>query len=139
MNISAISSTSSAANVAALQSLRSDLADTGVDSSKPTNSGKDPVAIKKAASQFEAIILRQLLAPSIEPVMSGGLGGEQNAGSSIYGYMLTDALANSLSQAGGLGLGRMLEKQLTPRSTATDNKDSGLSSAQPSTLSSKLP
>lgn len=139
MNISAISSTSSASNVAALQSLRSDLAATGVNSSKPANSSKDPAAIKKAASQFEAIILRQLLAPSIEPVMSGGLGGEQNAGSSIYGYMLTDSLANSLSQAGGLGLGRMLEKQLTPRSSATDNKDSGQSSATPSTLPSKLP
>ncbi|MFT3783256.1 MAG: rod-binding protein [Nibricoccus sp.] len=133
MNISAISSTSSAANVAAMQSLRADLAETGVNSSKSTNSSRDPVAIKKAASQFEAIILRQLLAPSIEPVMSGGLGGTSSAGSGIYGYMLTDTLANSLSQAGGLGLGRMLEKQLTPRTAEADIKSNGQSQSKLST------
>jgi flagellar protein FlgJ len=125
MNIAAINSTSSAANVAALQSLRSDLASTGVNSSKSTNDGRDPTAIKKAATQFEAIILRQLLAPSIEPVMSGGLGGEQGAGGSIYGYMLTDTLANNLAQGGGLGLAHMLQKQLTPRGVATDTTGSG--------------
>lgn len=72
--------------------------------------------VKKAASQFEAIILRQLLAPSIEPMMSGGLGGSGGgAGGGVYGYMLTDVLAGSLGSAGGLGLGAMLEKQLSPR------------------------
>lgn len=78
--------------------------------------------VKKAASQFEAIILRQLLAPSIEPVMSGGMGGTSSAGGGIYGYMLTDVLSNSLAQGGGMGLGRMLEKQLTPAHSGADNK-----------------
>ena len=137
MNISAISSTSSAQNVAALQSLRSDLAQTKVTTSKASNSGRDPVAIKKAASQFEAIILRQLLAPSIEPVMSGGLGGGESSGGSIYGYMLTDTLANSMAQGGGLGLGHIIEKQLTPGGVGTDTKGGGLTSDATQKLSSE--
>lgn len=74
--------------------------------------------IRAAARQFEAIILRQLLTPAIEPLMSGGLSGESKAkgGSGVYGYFATDVLANSLSQGNGLGLAKMLEKQLTPRS-----------------------
>ncbi len=75
-----------------------------------------PVEIKRAASQFEAIILRQLLTPTIEPLMSGGLGGAgAGGGGGVYGYMLTDVLADSLSKGGGLGLSKMLTRQLTPR------------------------
>lgn len=74
---------------------------------------KQAADAKKAASQFEAIILRQLLKPSIEPMMSGGLGGSGGAGGGIYAYMLTDTLANSLSAGGGLGLSSLLEKQFT--------------------------
>jgi len=71
-----------------------------------------------AAKQFEAIILRQLLSPAIEPLMNNGLGGGSNAGGGVYGYMLTDVLAGSLSQAGGLGLSKMLQQQLTPSGAA---------------------
>ena len=75
--------------------------------------------IQAAARQFEAIILRQLLSPAIEPLMSHGLGGNSagngSGGGGVYGYLVTDVLANSLSQGGGLGLARMLEKQLTPK------------------------
>lgn len=71
--------------------------------------------IKRAASQFEAIILRQLLAPTIEPLMNGGLAGAGGSGGGVYGYMLTDVLADSLSKGGGLGLSQMLSRQLTPR------------------------
>jgi flagellar protein FlgJ len=102
-----------------------------------TGPGRDPAAIKKAASQFEAIILRQLLAPSIEPIMSGGSGESQDSAAGVYGYMLTDTLATSLAQGGGLGLARMLEKQLAPRGLATEPGRDGpvvASSAQLHTL-----
>jgi flagellar protein FlgJ len=75
-----------------------------------------------AARQFEAIILRQLLSPAIEPLMSGGLTGGQavkGGGGGVYGYLVTDVMANSLSQCGGLGLSQMLEKQLTPKGSVT--------------------
>jgi flagellar protein FlgJ len=131
MSLSAISSsTSTAASIAAIQAMRADQASSGVNSSKSTNSGRDPAAIKKAASQFEAIILRQLLAPSMESMMSGGLSGsKESGGGGMYGYMLTDTLANSLSQGGGLGLARMLEKQLTPHNAMADNIGNGQSVA----------
>jgi peptidoglycan hydrolase FlgJ len=85
----------------------------------PASAQPSPQQIQAAARQFEAIILRQLLTPAIDPLMSHGIGGTKPAGASggggVYGYLVTDVLANSLSQGGGLGLARMLEKQLTPK------------------------
>jgi len=136
MNVAAINSSSAAANIAAMQTLRADPATSEVNSSLSTKSNRDPAAIKKVAASFEAIILRQLLAPAIEPMMSGGLGGSQGpatGGGGVYGYMLTDTLANSLSQGGGFGLARMLEKQFTPRGAATDIIDSGQADAHQKT------
>jgi flagellar protein FlgJ len=59
------------------------------------------------AQQFEAIILRQLLAPALK-----GMAGSSNG---IYSYMLTDAFAEKLASGGGMGLASMLERQFTPR------------------------
>jgi len=111
MNVSAINSVSDAKRLMA--------------AGKAAQAQGDPVAAaterkrqaSTAAKQFEAIILRQLLAPAIEPMMNGGLEGKGTGGGGggVYGYMLTDTLANSLSQGGGLGLSRILEKQLTPK------------------------
>ena len=86
-----------------------------------------PGEIKKVASQFEAIILRQMLAPTIEPIMSGGSGSGGSSGggggAGVYGYMVTDVLANSMSKGGGLGLASMLEKQLSPKHPALSSSD----------------
>jgi peptidoglycan hydrolase FlgJ len=76
-----------------------------------------PADVRKAAAQFEAILLRQLLSPAIEPLMNGGLAGASGTGGGVYGYMLTDVLATSLSQGGGLGLAQLLTQQLSPRGT----------------------
>jgi flagellar protein FlgJ len=59
------------------------------------------------AQQFEAILLRQLLAPALKTMPGAGNG--------IYSYMLTDAFAQKLSAGNGLGLASMLERQFTPR------------------------
>ncbi|HWA25099.1 MAG TPA: hypothetical protein VG734_05440 [Lacunisphaera sp.] len=67
--------------------------------------------IKAAAGQFEAIIVRQLLQDSV-----GKIAGEGAAGST-YGFMLTDVLANKITEGGGLGLGKMLQHQLSPRTS----------------------
>jgi Rod binding domain-containing protein len=58
------------------------------------------------AQQFEAILLRQLLAPALQNLPGAGNG--------IYNYMLTDAFAQKLSAGSGLGLSRLLERQFTP-------------------------
>ena len=85
--------------------------------------GATSADIRKAASQFEAIILRQLLEPSLAPIMSGGLAGEGGAGGGgMYAYMLGDVLSTSLAQGGGLGWARLLEKQLSPHQPAVDTQ-----------------
>jgi flagellar protein FlgJ len=119
MSVSAISASS--AQPAWAKALDAPL---GLSSATRTVAGRTPTSaeVKKAASQFEAIIIRQLLTPTIEPIMSGGLGGAGGTGGGIYGYMLTDVLANSLSQGGGMGLSQMLSRQLTPPGSAQPAK-----------------
>lgn len=68
---------------------------------------------KAVASQFEAILLRQFLQDSVGSMMGGG--GDKGGGGSVYSYMLTDTLADKLSQGRGMGIAPMIAKQLTPR------------------------
>jgi flagellar protein FlgJ len=71
------------------------------------------------AQQFEAILLRQLLAPALQNLPGAGNG--------IYNYMLTDALAQKLSAGSGLGLSGLLERQFTPRGETTSASPSSTS------------
>jgi flagellar protein FlgJ len=66
-------------------------------------------------AQFEAILVRQLVGPTLTKMMateSGGVSG------SVYGDMLADTIAQQLTAGQGLGLGRYLEKQLAPKGKA---------------------
>jgi flagellar protein FlgJ len=65
---------------------------------------------KKAAAQFEAIMVRQLLSKSVGSM----LGGSGHTTGLIYGDMMTDVLAQKLTEGQGLGLGRMIERQISP-------------------------
>ncbi|WP_221030234.1 flagellar biosynthesis protein FlgJ [Actomonas aquatica] len=107
MNVSAVSSTLGVA--------------TRPDGPRDRNDAVSPQDIKKVAAQFEAIIVRQLLKPAIDPIMGGGggMGGGQGGavgggGGGVYGYLLTDVLAGSLAQGGKLGFASLVEQQLTP-------------------------
>lgn len=72
--------------------------------------------VKAVAGQFESILLRQFLQDSVSKIMGGEDGGPTG---SIYGYLLTDVLAEKLGQDGGLGLASVIEKQLSPRTAPT--------------------
>lgn len=63
------------------------------------------------AGQFEAILVRQLLGPTMSSMLGGSQGG---AAGSIYGDMLADTISQQLTAGQGLGLGRFLEQQLAP-------------------------
>ena len=119
MSIDAVSNHTAASASAALQ--YGNPAGLSALENRKNASTPSPADIKKAAAQFEAIIMRQLLAPSIEPIMSGGMGGSGgvSSGGGVYGHMLTEVLADNLAQGGGLGLGRLLEKQLGGKSAAS--------------------
>ncbi|HEX2853424.1 MAG TPA: hypothetical protein VHO24_09310 [Opitutaceae bacterium] len=71
---------------------------------------------KKVAAQFEAVLVRQLLSQSVGSMLGGG----DAVSGTIYGDMMTDALAQKLTAGPGLGLGRFIEKQLTPRGTPVE-------------------
>jgi len=80
-----------------------------------------PADLQKASRQFEAILVRQMIGPAIEPMMSGGsLGGSEGSGSGggVYAYMLTDVLSNSITQGGGLGLSGVISRQLSSADSA---------------------
>jgi len=104
MNVASVTSHPSAAQVASLMSSPGKL------QSLPQSE-----QVKAVAGQFEAILLRQFLQESVGSIMGGKDGG---ASGNVYGYLLTDVLSNQLSSAGGLGLSRVLEHQLTPRSAS---------------------
>lgn len=72
-----------------------------------------PAAQRAAvSSQFEAVLVRQMLGSTVSSMLGGTQGG---ASGSIYGDMLADTLAQQLTAGRGLGLGRFIEQQLTPR------------------------
>jgi Rod binding domain-containing protein len=65
---------------------------------------------QKAARDFEAIFLRQLMA-SLEK--SGGLGGDTGGGQ-VFRSMMVSALADTASQGGGIGLSEVILKAMLP-------------------------
>jgi Rod binding domain-containing protein len=72
-----------------------------------------PAAQRTAvASQFEAVLVRQLLGSTLSSMLGGSEGGTSG---SVYGDLLADSLAQQLSAGRGLGLGRFIEQQLTPK------------------------
>jgi peptidoglycan hydrolase FlgJ len=93
-------------NVAAITSVSTSPVSGSSASTTPT-----VAQCKKAAAQFEAIFVRQLLGQSVGSMM----GGTGHASGLMYGDMMTDVLAQKLTAGQGLGLSRMIEKQLTPR------------------------
>lgn len=110
-------------NVAALESLSSHPAEAAGQGLSVTRSNGKPLTgkalrnaspaeqSKEVAAQFEAILVRQLLAPT----MTSMLGKEGGTASNVYGDMLTDSFAQQLTRGGGLGLGGLLAQQLAPR------------------------
>jgi Rod binding domain-containing protein len=132
MNVAAITNPSSPASVARLTDLAGSRSAAGPR--KPITSASmrsaDPAEQRSAvASQFEAIIVRQLLGKT----MSSMLGSEKSGpAANVYGDMLTDAFSQQLTAGSGFGLGRMLEKQLTPRGKILNPPATPAATAAPS-------
>ena len=60
----------------------------------------------EVARQFEAILVRQMLSESMKSMLEHGKEGQ------VYGYYLTEALADGITKGGGLGLRSIVESQL---------------------------
>lgn len=71
--------------------------------SGPVKKTSDPGEV---ARQFEAILVRQMLSESMKSVLEHGKDGQ------VYGYYISEALADGITKGGGLGLRSILETQL---------------------------
>ena len=87
--------------------------------------------LRKAAQEFEANFLEELLKPLKEdPLFSGsdGLGGSGSGDGEISGSLGTvdslgtEALANALASAGGLGIAKHILAQMAPLEAANEAK-----------------
>jgi Rod binding domain-containing protein len=72
-------------------------------------------AQRKAARDFEAIFLRQLLS-SLEK--GAGLGGKQSGGGQVFRSMMVSALADTAAEGGGIGLSEVILKAMLPPAPA---------------------
>ncbi len=77
--------------------------------------------IGEVARHFEAILLRQFLNEATKPLMNGD-DGMNPAQKGIYQDMITNTLADSISQSGQFGLSQAFRHQLIPRDLADELK-----------------
>jgi peptidoglycan hydrolase FlgJ len=75
--------------------------------------GKDsPEKIKKAAQQFEALLIEQILKAGRETGSSGSLGTGEGSASQTSMDMADQQFANLLASEGGLGLAKVIASGL---------------------------
>lgn len=67
--------------------------------------------IAEASRQFEAILLRQILAETQKPVITSKFS-DNSAAASIYRDLIGNQLADSISKSGAVGLASSLGQQL---------------------------
>jgi Rod binding domain-containing protein len=101
----------------------------GLGMSAPT--GKDsPEKIRAAASQFESLLISQVLKASHEDEDEGWLGtGEDQTASSVMG-MAEDYFARAMAARGGFGLARMVASGLQQRVSGDSLSNSSLEPSQ---------
>lgn len=71
--------------------------------------------LKRVSEQFEAVFVRQILKEMRDSVLKSTLFGDGMAGQTFQ-EMYDDHLAESITKAGGLGLGKVLYESLVPHS-----------------------
>jgi Rod binding domain-containing protein len=72
--------------------------------------------IGEASRQFEAILLRQVLADSQKTVIPSEFSDNSTA-AGIYQDLITNTMADNISKSGKFGLTRIFEQQLTHHSS----------------------
>ncbi len=105
MSIGPILAAAGAPPVASLPPPSGDLNPANGDSA-----AKPPANPTEVARQFEAILVRQILSESMKSLLENGKDGQ------VYGYFITEALADGITKGGGLGLG--LRQSAGPRPDA---------------------
>jgi peptidoglycan hydrolase FlgJ len=77
----------------------------------PAAAATGPESVKRAAEEFEALFLAEMLAPVFESVDSDGLfGGGQ--GEDIYRSMMVQEYGKAIAQAGGVGIAETVQREI---------------------------
>jgi len=71
----------------------------------------DSDKVAEVSRQFEAVLLRQIMQDIRKPVLAPAQGDATANG--IYGDMINNQMADSISRSGGFGLAKSLAAQLT--------------------------
>jgi Rod binding domain-containing protein len=71
----------------------------------------DADKVAEVSRQFEAVLLRQIMQDILKPVLAPAQGDATANG--IYGDMINNQMADSISRSGGFGLAKSLAAQLT--------------------------
>ena len=90
----------------------------GIPSARSTDS---PEKIKDAASQFEALLIGQILKTAHED-SDGAWGGDSDPASASAMDFANDYFARAMASKGGLGLTNMIVKGLEKQSAAQDHE-----------------
>ena len=77
----------------------------------------EPEKLAQASRQFEALLLRQILAETQKTVIPSKFS-DNSVSSGIYRDMVTNQLADSISKSGGFGLAGTFQRQLTHQAAA---------------------
>jgi Rod binding domain-containing protein len=89
-------------------------------------SAAGPAKLRDAARQFEGILLRQMLG---EMQKTTGIGGAYGAGGQLYASLVTEALADAILRAGGLGLTDRIAQALDGSGQRRPETDAGAKKA----------
>lgn len=77
----------------------------------PSSIASAPADVRRAAEEFEAIFLAEMLAPMFEGLETDGLGGG-GLGEEIFRPMLVERYAQAIAQAGGAGIADSIVREL---------------------------
>lgn len=90
---------------------------TGVQpAARASQTPENAEALKKAAEEFEAMMLSQLLAPMFNVLDADGLGGG-GSGERMFRPMLVDNYAKGLAATGGIGIAQSVLAELVRMQT----------------------
>ena len=78
-----------------------------------------PQKIREAASQFESLLIGQVLKSMHEDGEDGWLGSDEDQTSSSVMSLADEYLAQAISSHGGLGLAKMISRQLDPANNSS--------------------
>lgn len=77
----------------------------------PTDLPQPDDELRRAAEEFEAVFLAEMLAPMFEGLSTDGLGGG-GMGEEIFRPMLVERYAEAIAQSGGVGIADSVMREL---------------------------